>query len=93
LLSDGGVSALAIDAPHRSATAAAAHDLSLWSKTNDFAAWAPWPNRRIDYIFIAQPRLDGAGMIEHCSVVCDEKVDDVWPSDHFGVFARLRTKS
>jgi endonuclease/exonuclease/phosphatase family metal-dependent hydrolase len=66
---------------------------TTWSKSNDFAAWAPWPNRRIDYIFVAQPRLDGAGTIEHCSVVCNETVNDVWPSDHFGVFARVRTKS
>jgi len=63
---------------------------ATWSKKNDFAAWAPWPNRRIDYIFVAQPRLDGAGTIEYCSVVCNEKVDDAWPSDHFGVFARLK---
>jgi endonuclease/exonuclease/phosphatase family metal-dependent hydrolase len=65
---------------------------TTWSPSNDFAAWAPWPNRRIDYIFVAQPRLDGAGTIEQCSVVCNEKVDDVWPSDHFGVLARVRTK-
>jgi endonuclease/exonuclease/phosphatase family metal-dependent hydrolase len=29
---------------------------TTWSKNNDFAAWAPWPNRRIDYIFVAQPQ-------------------------------------
>jgi endonuclease/exonuclease/phosphatase family metal-dependent hydrolase len=62
---------------------------TTWSKGNDFAAWAPWPNRRIDYIFVAQPRLDGPGAIEHCSVVCNESLDGVWPSDHFGVFARV----
>jgi endonuclease/exonuclease/phosphatase family metal-dependent hydrolase len=65
---------------------------TTWSKSNDFAAWAPWPDRLIDYIFVAQPRLDGAGTIEHCSVVCNEKVDEVWPSDHFGVLARVRVK-
>jgi endonuclease/exonuclease/phosphatase family metal-dependent hydrolase len=64
---------------------------TTWSKSNDFAAWAPWPNRRIDYIFASQPRLDHAGTIEDCVVVCDEPVNGVWPSDHFGVFARLRT--
>jgi endonuclease/exonuclease/phosphatase family metal-dependent hydrolase len=63
---------------------------ATWSRSNDFAAWAPWPNRRIDYIFVAQPRLDGAGTIDHCSVVCNERVDGVWPSDHFGVFAGVR---
>jgi endonuclease/exonuclease/phosphatase family metal-dependent hydrolase len=66
---------------------------TTWSKSNNSAAWAPWPNRRIDYIFVAQPRLDGAGTIEHCIVVCNEKVDDVWPSDHFGVLAHVRVKS
>jgi len=65
---------------------------TTWSRSNDFAAWAPWPDRRIDYIFVAQPRLDGAGTIEQCSVVCNEKVDGAWPSDHFGVFARVRVK-
>ncbi len=63
---------------------------ATWSRLNDYAAWAPWPNRRIDYIFVSQPRLDHAGTIEHCEVVCNESVDGVWPSDHFGVFARLR---
>ena len=63
---------------------------TTWSKRNHFAAWAPWPDRRIDYIFVAQPRLDGAGAIEHCSIVCNEKVGNVWPSDHFGVLARVK---
>jgi endonuclease/exonuclease/phosphatase family metal-dependent hydrolase len=63
---------------------------ATWSRDNDLAAWAPWPNRRIDYIFVAQPRLDHAGTIEECKVVCNEQVDGVWPSDHFGVFARIR---
>ena len=53
---------------------------ATWSKSNDFAAWAPWPDRRIDYIFVAQPSLDGAGTIEYCSVVCNDRVDEVWPS-------------
>jgi hypothetical protein len=58
--------------------------------TRSSAAWAPWPNRRIDYIFIAQPRLDGAVTIEEWSVVGNERVDGVWPSDRFGVLARVR---
>jgi endonuclease/exonuclease/phosphatase family metal-dependent hydrolase len=61
-----------------------------WSRENQFAAWVPWPSRRIDYIFVAQPRLDGAGTIEECTVVMNESVDGVWPSDHFGVMARVR---
>jgi endonuclease/exonuclease/phosphatase family metal-dependent hydrolase len=61
-----------------------------WSRDNAFAAWVPWPNRRIDYIFVAQPRLDGAGTIKECKVVMNEKTNGVWPSDHFGVLARVR---
>jgi endonuclease/exonuclease/phosphatase family metal-dependent hydrolase len=62
-------------------------DGTTWSRGNDFAVWAPWPSRRIDYIFVAQPQLDGRGTIEKCSVVCNERIDGIWPSDHFGVFA------
>ena len=61
-----------------------------WSRDNAFASWAPWPNRRIDYVLVAQPRLDHAGTVDACRVVCDEPVDGVWPSDHFGVFAHIR---
>jgi endonuclease/exonuclease/phosphatase family metal-dependent hydrolase len=66
---------------------------TTWSKDNDFAAWAPWPNRRIDYIFVAQPQLDGAGTIERCSIVCNQRIDGIWPSDHFGVFACVRASA
>jgi endonuclease/exonuclease/phosphatase family metal-dependent hydrolase len=65
---------------------------ATWSRRNGFAS--PWllPNRRIDYIFVGHPRLpDGAGLVESCQVVCDEAVDGVWPSDHFGVYATLRS--
>lgn len=63
---------------------------ATWSRSNPYAAWAPWPNRRIDYLFVAQPRLDQVGTIEHCEVVCNKPVEGIWPSDHFGVFAKLR---
>jgi endonuclease/exonuclease/phosphatase family metal-dependent hydrolase len=64
-----------------------------WSKRNDYAR--PWlePDRRIDYIFVGPPRVpSGLGNVESCRVVCDDEVDGVWPSDHFGVFAELRTE-
>lgn len=62
-----------------------------WSRSNTQAAWAPWPNRRIDYIFVAQPRADHAGTVETCRIACNEARDGVYPSDHFGVFATLQT--
>jgi hypothetical protein len=34
----------------------------------------------------------GIGKIEKCRVVCDDEVDGVWPSDHFGLYAELRTE-
>ena len=64
-----------------------------WSRRNDYAQ--PWlePDRRIDYIFVGPPILpSGIGNVETCRVVCDDTVDGVWPSDHFGVFAELRTE-
>jgi endonuclease/exonuclease/phosphatase family metal-dependent hydrolase len=55
----------------------------------------PWiePERRIDYIFVGPPpQPTGLGNVETCRVVCDDAVDGVWPSDHFGVYAELRTE-
>jgi endonuclease/exonuclease/phosphatase family metal-dependent hydrolase len=67
-----------------------------WSNRNAFAAVALEPDRRIDYVFVGYPvRGDpehyGLGRIDRCRVVCDQAVDGVWPSDHFGVYAELRT--
>jgi hypothetical protein len=30
--------------------------------------------------------------VTHCRVVCDDEQDGVWPTDHFGVYAELRTE-
>jgi endonuclease/exonuclease/phosphatase family metal-dependent hydrolase len=65
---------------------------ATWSRRNGYASGWLLPNRRIDYIFVGHPRLpDGAGLVESCQVVCDEEVAGVWPSDHFGVYATLRS--
>jgi endonuclease/exonuclease/phosphatase family metal-dependent hydrolase len=63
-----------------------------WSNAN---AWArPWlePDRRIDYVFTGYPKVGGVGLVESCRVVCDDEAGGVWPSDHFGVYAELRTE-
>jgi len=69
---------------------------TTWSNRNDFASIALEPERRIDYIFAGYPRRmtddHGVGKIETCRVVCDDEVDGVWPSDHFGVYAEVRTE-
>jgi len=67
-------------------------DPATWSNRNSYARAALEPDRRIDYIFCGAPRRDGVGMLEACRVVCDAAEDGVWPSDHFGLFAQLRTE-
>jgi endonuclease/exonuclease/phosphatase family metal-dependent hydrolase len=49
-----------------------------------------WPFQRIDYIFVRCGEHAGSTLQIHgCSVVFEEPVGGVWPSDHFGVVADL----
>jgi len=64
-----------------------------WSNRNAYAKVENEPRRRIDYIFVGLPGRKGLGAIESCRVVCNEEESGVWPTDHFGVFAELRTES
>jgi endonuclease/exonuclease/phosphatase family metal-dependent hydrolase len=66
---------------------------ATWTTKNPHSAVWGLPDRRIDYIFIGSPGVVGAGAVNRCLVVCDEPVDDVWPSDHFGVFAEMQVAS
>jgi endonuclease/exonuclease/phosphatase family metal-dependent hydrolase len=63
-----------------------------WSNRNRFARLGLEPERRIDYVFVGYPTPQGVGLLQACRVVCDDAVDGVWPSDHFGVYAELRTE-
>ncbi|MBW2271861.1 MAG: endonuclease/exonuclease/phosphatase family protein [Deltaproteobacteria bacterium] len=63
-----------------------------WSNRNPYARTLFEPDRRIDYIFTGMPRRDGIGLVEQCRVVCNDEKDGVWPSDHFGVYAELRSE-
>jgi endonuclease/exonuclease/phosphatase family metal-dependent hydrolase len=64
-----------------------------WSNRNPYARLECEPDRRIDYVFAGLPRQrDGRGELLDCRVVCDEPAEGVWPSDHFGVYAELRTE-
>lgn len=62
-----------------------------WSNRNEYARIAREPDRRIDYIYVGPPRRNGIGRVERCRVVCDDPRAGVWPSDHFGLHAELRT--
>ena len=63
-----------------------------WSNRNRYARVEHEPRRRIDYIFVGLPGRAARGAIESCRVVCNEEEAGVWPTDHFGVFAELRTE-
>lgn len=60
-----------------------------WDNRNPNAATNRVPAQRIDYIFVGVRTADGAGQVLASDIVCDEPRDGVWPSDHFGVTARL----
>ncbi|TDC97753.1 endonuclease/exonuclease/phosphatase family protein [Actinomadura sp. 7K507] len=61
-----------------------------WSRENHWTRPVLWPDRRIDYVFSAWPRAGGAGHPVHCELLGARPVDDVVPSDHYGVLADLR---
>ncbi len=65
-----------------------------WCNRNAYARRAVEPDRRIDYVFVDLPdrRKRGIGRIDRCQVVCDDEKNGVWPSDHFGVLAEIRTE-
>ena len=63
-----------------------------WSNRNPYTQTAFEPDRRIDYIFTGYPLASGVGVLERCEVVCNEAEESVWPSDHFGLYAELRTE-
>jgi len=63
-----------------------------WSNRNAYARVEYEPRRRIDYIFVGLPGRKGRGWVEECRVVCNKEEDGVWPTDHFGVYAELRTE-
>lgn len=66
-------------------------DGTTWSNRNPYARTALEPERRIDYVFSGYPTPRGLGHVQRCRVVCDDARDGVWPSDHFGVYAELRS--
>lgn len=61
-----------------------------WDNRNPFAAMMFEPDRRIDYVFVGGAELSGRGWIERVALACDQPVDGVFASDHFGVVADIR---
>jgi endonuclease/exonuclease/phosphatase family metal-dependent hydrolase len=61
-----------------------------WSNANPFAAASLDADRRIDYVMVGAPKVNGCGHVVDISVVGDVAVDGVHGSDHFGLVASLR---
>lgn len=61
-----------------------------WDNRNPFVAAEFEPDRRIDYIFAGHPNARGRGHIADVEIIGNAPVLGVWPSDHFGVMAKVR---
>lgn len=61
-----------------------------WSNHNPLAAIGLFPDRRMDYILSAWPRLGGMGHPVRCSLLGPRPPDQLQLSDHYGVVADLR---
>jgi endonuclease/exonuclease/phosphatase family metal-dependent hydrolase len=61
-----------------------------WAARNPYVARSVERDRRIDFIFVGPMKDTGPGAILHSRVVLDlPGPDDVYPSDHFAVFAEI----
>jgi len=61
-----------------------------WDNRNPFVAADFEPDRRIDYIFAGHPKARGRGHITDVGIMGNAPVEGVWPSDHFGIMAKIR---
>lgn len=60
-----------------------------YARSNRFAALAREPNRRIDYVFVRGPDSRGRGEPLSARVVFDRPSGEVFPTDHYGVYAEI----
>ncbi len=61
-----------------------------WDRTNSLTQKALLPNRRLDYVFVGEPALNGAGHVLKASRIGTEATDGLFASDHYGVEVELR---
>lgn len=62
-----------------------------WDRRVPYLADSAWPQRRLDYVLVSWPRARPVGNPVQAFLIGDEPVDGVWPSDHLGVVADLRS--
>ncbi len=63
---------------------------ATFCRANPYAAVCREPDRRIDYIFVRGPDDSGRGEpLESRLCFNEPDAEGVWPTDHYGVFARI----
>ena len=60
-----------------------------FTRTNGYSTLQREPPRRLDYIFVRGPDRNLRGEPLAARVVLDKPEGDVWPSDHYGVYAEV----
>ena len=61
-----------------------------YDRRNPYALRSREPSRRIDYVYVRGPDRKLRGEPLSCRLVFDAPTGEVWPSDHFGVFAEIQ---
>jgi len=61
-----------------------------WDAINPLTHAALQPNRRLDYVFVGNPRGDGTGHVTGTRLAATEPVNGLYASDHFALVAELR---
>ena len=59
-----------------------------WDHRNGYQSHSVIPDSRIDYVLVGLPR-HGRGRVRSAALAGAAPVDDVWPSDHFGLVTDL----
>jgi endonuclease/exonuclease/phosphatase family metal-dependent hydrolase len=88
----GGPSVYFADAFGLTAGASGAAPGFTFARTNPFAAPLREPNRRIDYVFVRGPDVEGRGEPLDARVCFDQPHAGIFPSDHYGVVATISTE-
>ncbi len=60
-----------------------------WTRENEHSADAQWPNRRVDYLFVAWPRSKPQMNPRHSALAGLTRVEGITPSDHYAVVGTL----
>lgn len=61
-----------------------------WHNENAIAARSLKPDRRLDYVFVGEPRDRGTGHVVKAELVGTAATDGLHPSDHYGVLVTMR---